>query len=275
MYTTAESPLFSFCGKHCEEMDVSFIPTQFPFVPAQVIPSLTVPGRHGSLRWPGRTFAPRTLKGTLYLLHTQGDDEPITTEEMLRRCSALVLWLCGQDGRGELILDALPDRYYLAEVDTEAVLKDTDWANGEAAISFTCQPFARSVREDTARADTEAETDKTITISASGNYETPLAFCVKNTSGSVMNTAMMKTSDARFEFEGLALEAGETLSARYTQDDILLLEINGVDGESRSAMAMRTTGSDDDLMVQPGINTITVRTQCACSVTLSARGRWL
>lgn len=273
MYTTAESPLFSFCGRHCEELGVAFLPSQYPFVPAQDIPTASIAGRHGTLRWKGRTFRPRYLKGTLYLLGE--DDEPITTEELLRRGSELALWLCGQDGRGELILDALPDRYFIAEVDAEAALKDTDWLSGEAAISFTCQPFARSVREDTASADTETGTAKTIHISVSGNYETPLAFDVKNTSGSVMDTATIETASERFDFAGLAMDEGEMLSARYTQDDLLLITITGVDGAARSAMALRSTDSDDDLMLRPGRNAITVKTQRACSVRLSARGRWL
>lgn len=273
MYTTAESPLFSFCGRHCEELGVAFLTSQYPFVPAQDISTASIAGRHGTLRWKGRTFRPRYLKGTLYLLGD--DDEPITTEELLRRGSELALWLCGQDGRGELILDALPDRYFIAEVDAEAALKDTDWLSGEAAISFTCQPFARSVREDTASADTETGTAKTIHISVSGNYQTPLAFDVKNTSSGVMDTATIETDSERFDFAGLAMDEGETLSARYTQDDILLLEITGVDGAVRSAMALRTTDSDDDLLLRPGRNAITVKTQRACSVRLSARGRWL
>lgn len=275
MYSMEDSPLFSFCGRHCEEFGVAFLPTQYPFVPAQAIPSASIAGRHGTLRWPGRTFKPRILAGTLYLLDARGEVEPISTDEMLRRGSEIALWLCGQDGRGKLILDALPDRYFLAEVDAEAVLKDADWKNGEAAIRFTCQPFARSIREDAASMDTAAGAAKNIIISASGNCETPLAFDVKNTSQSVMNTATIETASARFDFTGLALGAGETLSARYTEDDILLLTITGVDGAVRSAMPMRTVDSDDDLMLSPGRNAITIKTQRACSVKFSARGRWL
>lgn len=275
MYTLDDSTDFTFCGRHCAEVDVAFIPSQYPFVPAQTIPSLAVSGRHGTLRWPGRTFKPRTLKGTLHLLHTQGDTSPIPTGEMLRRASEIVSWLCGQDGRGQLILDALPDRYYIAEADTEALLKDTDWANGSAALSFTCQPFARSIREETAQLSLAANAAKSADLNCNGNMQTSLAFDVKNTSASVMNTATVETDSARFDFTGLALDAGETLSARYTEDDILLLTITGVDGAQRSAMAARTTDSDDDLMLSPGRNRITVKTQRACDVTVRTRGRWL
>lgn len=273
MYAMDESPLFSFCGRHCEELGVAFLPTQYPFVPAQTVPALSVSGRHGTLRYPGRTFRPRAFKGTLYLLGE--DDEPITTAQMLRRASDVAAWLCGRDGRGELILDALPDRCYIAEVDTEALLRDSDWANGAAAVCFTCQPFARSLREVSVTLSTEANAARSARISPGGNFATPLAFDVKNASSAVMDTAAIETDAARFDFVSLALGPGETLSARYTEDDILLLAITGVQGEERSAMAMRTPQSDDDLMLAPGGNRITIRTQRACEVILKSRGRWL
>ena len=90
-----------------------------------------------------------------------------------------------------------------------------------------------------------------------------------------MNTATVETPTCRFDFTGLGMAAGETLVARYVQEDILLLEIEGVDGGTRSAMAMRTTDSDDDLLLSPGKNAVTVKTEKACSVELTARGRYL
>ena len=40
-------------------------------------------------------------------------------------------------------------------------------------------------------------------------------------------------------------------------------------------MAMRTTDSDDDLLLSQGKNMVTVKTEKACSVKLTARGRYL
>ncbi len=276
MYNLDDSPLFSFRGQHCEKFGVAFVPSEYPFVPAQTVPALTVSGRHGTLRYPGRTFRPRRYAGTLYLLDEQGDVSPIPTGEMLRRASEITAWLCGEDGRGRLILDALPDRYYIAEVDTEAILSDTDWLNGQAEIAFSCQPFARSLWEITVQLALGANVAQSVRISPSGNYETPLAFDVKNTSSSRMDTATVETDRARFDFSSLALDPGETLSARYTVDDILLLVITGVDGAERSAMAARTMASSDDLLLCPGgTNQITIRTQRASSVVLKTRGRWM
>lgn len=148
MIAQGESPLFSFSGKHCDDFDVTFLPSAYPLIPAQSVPQTSVGGRHGTLRWQGRTFSPKRLKGKLYFLNTSGDDTPIPTDELLQRASDVTAWLCGTDGRGKLILDALPDRYFIAEVSDEAALMDDDWASGEAAIAFTCQPFAYAVSED-------------------------------------------------------------------------------------------------------------------------------
>ncbi len=98
-----------------------------------------------------------------------------------------------------------------------------------------------------------------------------LAFRVTCASGT-MNTATVETPTCRFDFTGLGMTEGETLVARYVQEDILLLEIEGVDGGTRSAMAMRTTDSDDDLLLSQGKNMVTVKTEKACSVELTARG---
>lgn len=274
MIAQGESPLFSFNGKHCDDFDVTFLPSAYPFIPAQSIPQTSVSGRHGTLRWKGRTFSPKRLKGKLYFLNTSGDDTPIPTDELLRRASDVTAWLCGTDGRGKLILDALPDRYFIAEVSDEAALMDDDWASGEAAIAFTCQPFAYAVSEDGVTVQTSANAAKSAALGVQGNAETMLAFRVTCASGT-MNTATVETPTCRFDFTGLGMTAGETLVARYAQEDILLLEIEGVDGGTRSAMAMRTTDSDDDLLLSPGKNAVTVKTEKACSVELTARGRYL
>ena len=275
MYALDDSPLFSFNGKHCVEMNVAFLPSQYPFIAGQNVPSLTVAGRHGSLRYPGRTFKPKPYRGTLYWLNDDGSSDPITTEEMLRRASDIAAWLCGLDGRGQLILDALGDRYYIAELADESALTDVDWMSGQAAIAFNCQPFARSIHENTASLNAEAGNAKSVNLSVSGNYETPLAFSVINTSGSTMNALTIRTKQERFTFSGLALASGETLTASYTEEDILLLRIEGTDGALRSAMGARTTDSDDDLLMDPGVNTVTIEAEKACTVKLMARGRWL
>lgn len=275
MILQGDSPLFSFDGKHCDEFGVAFLPSEYPFVPAQTIPSMTLNNRHGSQRWPGRTFRPRYYKGTLYFLNSTGDVEPISSGEMLRRASEIAAWLCGKDGRGHLILDALDDRYFVAELEGEAPLADADWQSGEAQISFLCQPFARSMLASTLSLDTQANTAKSGTLSVDGNYETVLAFSVTNDSGAAMNTLTIEAPETRFSFENLELDDGEILTASHTEDDILLLRIEGVDGAIRSAMAYRTTDSDDDLLLSPGRNQVTVKTERACSVKLSALGRWL
>ena len=40
-----ESPLFSFNGKHCDDFDVTFLPSAYPFIPVQSIPCLLYTSR--------------------------------------------------------------------------------------------------------------------------------------------------------------------------------------------------------------------------------------
>ena len=101
------------------------------------------------------------------------------------------------------------------------------------------------------------------------------AACASATTVGICQLVQHETPTCRFDFTGLGMTAGETLVARYAQEDILLLEIEDVDGGTRSAMAMRTTDSDDDLLLSPGRNAVTIKTEKACSVHLTARGRYL
>ena len=62
----------------------------------------------------------------------------------------------------------LPDRYFIAEVSDEAALMDDDWASGEAAIAFTCQPFAYAVSEDGVTVQTSANAAKSAALRGEG-----------------------------------------------------------------------------------------------------------
>lgn len=281
MISQQRSTNFSFAGRHCDDFGVCFLPSSWPFLPEQTVPRLAVPGRHGTLRYPGRTLGERRLSGTLYLLDERGEISPIPTAEALRRASALAQWLLGTDGRAPLILDALDDRYYVAEPDAaESALTDEKWENGCAALTFLCQPFAHSLREESARLSCAANQAAKTALSVPGNAPSPLAFDVTCSSGTVSALTVEAPGGAgpsgtRFVFSGLGLGAGETLHASYTQDDLLRLVIEGVDGAERSAMAARLPESDDDLLLSPGRNEIAVKADRACAVTLRARGRWL
>lgn len=275
MVSQERSCNFSFAGRHCDDFGVCFLPSAWPFVPEQTVPQLTVPGRHGTLRYPGRTLGVRRFAGTLYLLDERGDTAPIPLAETLRRASALSNWLIGQDGRAPLILDALDDRYYVAELDAaESALTDEGWENGCAELTFLCQPFAHARREENARLSCAANQAAKTALSVPGNVQTPLAFSVTSDGGTV-SALTVEAPNTRFTFSGLGLAAGETLRASYTQDDLLRLIIEGVDGAERSAMPARQTESDDDLLLTPGRNEIAVKADRACTVQLRARGRWL
>ena len=272
MTQMGDSTLFSFDGRHCEEFGVAFMPEGYPFVPGQDVPEMRVAGRHGTLRWRGRTYRPRVLRGTMYLL--DGEDEgPIAAGEMLRRASDVAAWLCGRDGRGKLILDAMPDRYFIAEVSGEAALDDREWAHGCARVAFVCQPFARSVMPGAAAGSAAAGKKAVLRLAVDGNVDTVRGFEV--TGSGALGTVEVAANGTRMAFSGLGMAAGEKLVAEYTEDDILMLAIEGANGARRSAMMMRAADSDDDVVLVPGVNEVSVTANGACNVALRARGRWL
>ncbi|MFR5795907.1 MAG: hypothetical protein ACLUI3_10405 [Christensenellales bacterium] len=64
MIAQGESPLFSFNGKHCDDFDVTFLPSAYPF---QCRASRRQASAGGTARCTGRrTFSPKRLKGKLY-----------------------------------------------------------------------------------------------------------------------------------------------------------------------------------------------------------------
>ena len=185
----------------------------------------------------------------------------------------MTAWLCGTDGRGKLILDALPDRYFIAEVSDEAALMDDDWASGEAVIAFTCQPFALRRQRGRRDGSDERQRGKSAALGVQGNAEPARVPCH---CASAMNTATVETPTCRFNFTGLGMTAGETLVAavcaggypaagnrgrgrRHTLGDG-----DADDGQRRRPAAVAGQGTR-----------VTVKTEKACSVELTARGRYL
>lgn len=72
------------------------------------------------------------------------------------------------------------------------------------------------------------------------------------------------------QFDGLGMKAGDVLTISHDERGILYAKVNG-----ESVLHKRTTASQDDLMVKPGENTITLRADNVCTAVCEVRGRWL
>lgn len=105
---------------------------------------------------------------------------------------------------------------------------------------------------------------------------TVCTFTAENTADAVCSALTIRAGDTCFAFEQLGLAKGERLTGAYTERGYLQLTIIGTDGASRSAHAMRTPESDDELLVKCGAsNVISVTAPAGVTTTVTARGRWV
>ena len=75
--------------------------------------------------------------------------------------------------------------------------------------------------------------------------------------------------DTHITLEGLTLAQGATVTVSYTADHNLLQITSG----GQSLLAYRTEDSDDDLIANPGMNTVSV--SASITATFSVKGVWV
>ena len=130
--------------------------------------------------------------------------------------------------------------------------------------------------EDTeyATCTVEAATSGSERITIGGNTTTTAEIEMTNESGGTVDTADITIGASTMLFTGLGLADGETLVIDHRDDGLLQIRIRS--GSSyRSAMSARTADSDDEFFVEPGENSARFRAAGACSLAVSARGRFL
>lgn len=257
---------FTFDGRHTGEFGVAFIASKWPGSAAVTVNEASVSGRDGTIRYPGETFGEKTLEGTLYILDP--DDETMSYTRMMERADEIVPWL-QPGGRRRLTLDAMPERFYMAEIKHAIEFTTDEWENGAASLKFTLQPFSYANYADTAACTLAANTEQQITLALRGNRPAPLmaTFAASEQISWVQLTIGPKV----LRFEGLSLTSGGklTIDASLDNSEIMTAKIG-----STAAMSHITAASSCPFMVQPGANTIRVKASGACSLQVSVRGRW-
>lgn len=257
---------FTFAGRHVSEFDAAFMVTKLPMAAAPDINKTSIAGRNGSLRYPGKTYGEKTLEGTLYL--QDADDELISDTELLERISVISAWL-QTDGREQLALDAQPERFYLAEVESEVTASTDKWENGACAVKFTLQPFAYHCQTSATKATLLAGVPQEIPLSVPGTVPAPIMATIEATEA--LDWVDLSCNGKLLRLENLGMEPGSVLKimAGLDIDEIITIEADG-----RPSMDRRTENSAEQLFARPGVNTITAQASGGCSLTLEARGRW-
>ena len=258
---------FTFGGVHCDAHNAAFIADSWPVAAEPEINKYEIPGRHGTIRFPGTWLKEQLLEGRLYLLSETG--EPITYHEMLLRKTEISTWL-RPGGRKQLIMDAANDRFYMAEIEHALIIYTDDWGNGRIDIAFTCQPFTYAIREDTADATLDGASAQNAALTVRGNQPAPIA--MRLVAGAALTWVQLTLGGDTLRLENMSLTMGQELLITYDLDsgELMAISHNG----SAGMQYMTASSPDEGLKAAPGANTISVNADAACAVELTARGRW-
>ena len=84
-----------------------------------------------------------------------------------------------------------------------------------------------------------------------------------------LNDLTITVGGTSFIFDGLSISAGAALKVTHDERGILL-----VTSGTTSKLAARTAASDDELVAQPGVNSVSVAADVEAAVTIAVRGRY-
>ena len=146
-----------------------------------------------------------------------------------------------------------------------------EW-DAEFTITFRAYnvPFWQDGTPTTVTDTLVAGTEKTKTITAPGNTKTQLDISFTNTSGSSMSTFSVTIGGKTMSLTDLALANGETLVITHGDDGRLRI----TEG-TRNAYGKQTAGGLDDLILDPGGNTVKVTAGKAGNLSMSCCGRYI
>lgn len=255
---------FSFDGQHCmRDFGLMYVEDNgHPITPDTQRNEYEIAGMSGSLLMPGYIKKTKTFSGKLYFVTSPASQAE--AQENLRR---IATWLTA--GRGQLIFDYEPDRYYIAQVDSGMDWDFGEWIDGGLSVDFKAQPFAFSKNESIAQAQT-ALTSVDISLALDSGLPAPIRIEIENTGGAVITAFGASLNGKHLTFAGLALATGETLSIS------LEAPISAVYSAGGSALDKAT--ALPQLMATPGGNVISLTIGYGAGakgakVTAAARGR--
>lgn len=112
-------------------------------------------------------------------------------------------------------------------------------------------------------------------LEVGGNAPTCAEIRMENISGQGISWAEATVGSRTIRAEGISMTAGESLIIDHDPEGLIRIRIMSAGGILRSILDKRTPGSADDYWVNPGMASVSFRSERACRVTASARGRFL
>ena len=162
---------FSFNNRHSSEFEIFMKSDDRTLLPAKTQAAYMIPGRDGTYDSSDFDYQNRIITVQIAFFGSGKD-----MESLRKKVRDIAKWLSGQ---GNLIFDDEPDKAYTAKV-TSGISLSQIVRQGQATISFDCQPFAESVQYLTEVKDI-TKNDDTLTVSVDGTQDAPCIITIKNT----------------------------------------------------------------------------------------------
>lgn len=114
-----------------------------------------------------------------------------------------------------------------------------------------------------------------VPVTVYGSTETVADVTLENVSGAGFQNVSITAGSSVIELKGIGIAAQEALVIDHTADGVLRIRIRAAGGSYRTLLGKRTTGSADDLVLQPGSRVVSFSADRACRMTVNVRGRFL
>lgn len=164
-----------------------------------------------------------------------------------------------------------------AHVYLEAPAEEGDLKDWDNTFRITFRAYGVPYWQETSPASFESRAGIGVSelVTVGGNVRTVASARLDNISGSMINTCSVTVGDYTMHFVDLALDGDEALVIDHTAEGRLRIRIRNTAGKYRSALAKRTPGSADDFYLTPGDHIASFTAQRACTLTVTACGRYL
>ena len=161
---------FSFNNRHSSEFEIFMKSDDRTLLPAKTQAAYMIPGRDGTYDSSDFDYQNRIITVQIAFFGSEND-----MESLRKKVRDIAKWLSGQ---GNLIFDDEPDKAYTAKV-TSGISLSQIVRQGQATVSFDCQPFAESIEYQTVTKTITATTDD-MAVSVSGTQDSYGIITVKN-----------------------------------------------------------------------------------------------
>ena len=196
-------------------------------------------------------------------------------QDLIRRAEILQRVFAWAKAGGDLTVN-YRDRQKLRVICTAlpAIKTVTKWAE-TYSITFRAYgiPYWQSMDEESVTVAATASANATLQIRETGGGL--LCFTAANASGSTVNTLAIAANNRHYSFANLGLLDGETMRVDYDENGLQRIRIQASGGTWRSVMSKRETTSNDDIILNPGTNTVSMTSGSAVTWRIFTKGRWI